>query len=149
MTDAPVRQEFVKRRVRFVVPAREPWGLPVKELELAIIAAKADRERRGLRNDFDDCLRFMAEDSDGGEIVIFFDVEEAAAPAPEPLAIMPCLHVSEHNATIGWPGHAPDPHSIRVEASCCGRESCRTRLTRQIADVVGHRPTLVALTPAG
>jgi hypothetical protein len=144
MTDLPQREEVIKRRVRFVVPAREPWGLPIKDLRLAIKHALDDRERRGLSNDFDDALRFVAEDGDGGEIVIFYDVEE---PAKEQSAfaelpfLNPCPHDDEHSVTICWPGrmeHLERDHRVRVVVHACGRIGCQKRIGRQIQDITGH-----------
>jgi hypothetical protein len=145
VSDSAERQEITRRRVRFVLPARDD-GLAIGDFQAAVRQAYDDRERRGLSNDYYDALRVIVEDSEGGEVVLFFDVEEPATPAPEPFAVMPCLHESEHDVLILWPPeNEKSVNSIRVLARCCSREQCRTRLMRQISDIVGHRPKMVPL----
>jgi hypothetical protein len=145
VSDNAQRQEITRRRVRFVLPARGD-GLMIGDLQAAIRQAYDDRERRGLSNEAYDALYVVAEDSEGGEIVLFFDVEEPAIPAPEPFAVMPCLHETDHDVLIAWPPvDELAGGSIRITARCCAREACRTRLMRQISDVVGHRPKMTPL----
>jgi len=147
MSDDAQREEVIRRRVRFVIPAREPWGLTIKDLQRAIREALAHREARGLSNEYDDCLRVLVEDSDGGEIVFFYDVEEpapGAGPGPDPVS--PCLHYEEHDVVIMWPPEDEEAtHTIRVSARCCSRQACRTRLWQQIGDIVGHTPVVIPL----
>lgn len=145
MSDNAQREEIIRRRVRFVLPARGE-GLMIGDLQAAIRQAFDDRERRGLSNEYHDALLVAVEDSNGGEIVLFFDVEEPATPAPESFAIMPCLHASEHNIIMMWPPENQEPvDSIRLSARCCSRPPCRTRLMRQIGDIVGRTPVMIPL----
>lgn len=144
MTDLPKREEVVKRRVRFVVPAREPWGLPIKDLQLAIRHALDDRERRGLSNEYDDALRFVAEDGDGGEIVIFYDVEEPARQrAASSRRLAACPHVDEYTFTVQWPTTVgflrSMEHTVKAMADCCHRDACQQMLAATIEEITGHR----------
>lgn len=152
MSDHAQRQEIIRRRVRFVLPARGD-GLMIGDFQAAVRQAYADRERRGLSNEYHDALRIVAEDSEGGELVLFFDVEEpagAAGPDPDPIAVAPCLHTGEHDVVIAWPPlNAEAVDTIRVSASCCSRQACRTRLMRQIGDIVGRRPNMTPLDEMG
>jgi hypothetical protein len=145
VSDDAQRQEITRRRIRYVLPAHGD-GLAIGDFQAAVREAYADRERRGLSNECWDTLRIVAEDSDGGEVVLFFDVEEPATPAPDPVYVAPCLHESEHNVLVTWPPVDEKAiNSIRVSARCCVRPSCRTRLVRQIQDVVGFRPNMIPL----
>lgn len=148
MSDNAQREEIIRRRVRFVLPARDD-GLMIGDLQAAIRQAYDDRERRGLSNEFHDALRVVAEDREGGELVLFFDTEEPAeqaGPDPDPIAVAPCLHTEEHDVLIAWPPpEVMATDTIRVAARSCPRPPCRTRLVRQIADVVGRKPDVIPL----
>jgi len=74
------RRERVTRRIEHVVPASRPWGACWNEVSLAIHAATMELREAGIigpgEEPADDLIRVLP---GGDEIVVFYEIEEAAA----------------------------------------------------------------------
>lgn len=139
MSDDATREEIIRRRVRYVLPARGD-GLAIGDFQAAVRQAYADRDTRGLSNEYWDTLRIVAEDSEGGEVVLFFDVEEPASSPKSPSRLASCEHADDHAFTVRAPGTIEGLekwHKLTVEVHCCGRPPCQARLRSQIESLTG------------